>query len=131
MEFNAQIYAKDGSDFVLLDLFKDEKIELKSSVQDISDISEVFTDFSKDFTIPASKTNNGVFKHYYNNDLDQFNANVRIDGIIEINGTPFRKGKIQLESAEVKNNQVESYKVSFYGDNVSLKDKFGDDKFKD
>ena len=131
MEFNAQIYAKDGSDFVLLDLFKDEKIELKSSVQDISDISEVFTDFSKDFTIPASKTNNGVFKHYYNNDLDQFNANVRIDGIIEINGTPFRKGKIQLESAEVKNNQVESYKVSFYGDNVSLKDKFGDDKLKD
>lgn len=131
MEFNAQIYAKDGSDFVLLDLFKDEKIELKSSVQDISDISEVFTDFSKDFTIPASKTNNGVFKHYYNNDLDQFNANIRIDGIIEINGTPFRKGKIQLESAEIKSNQVESYKISFYGDTVSLKDKFGDDKLKD
>lgn len=131
MEFNAQIYAKDGSDFVLLDLFKDEKIEIKSSVQDISDISEVFTDFSQDFTIPASKVNNGVFKHYYNNDLDQFNANVRIDGIIEINGTPFRKGKIQLESAEIKSNQVESYKISFYGDTVSLKDKFGDDKLKD
>jgi hypothetical protein len=131
MKFQVQIYAKDGRNFTLLDLFQDEKIEVKSSVQDIKDIAMVFTDFSQTFTVPASKTNNQVFKYYYNNDLDEFNANVRIDGRIEINRTPFRRGQIQLESAEIVDGQVKSYKITFYGDVVTLKDLIGNDKLKD
>ena len=131
MKFQVQIYAKDGTDFVLLDLFDDESITVKSSIQDIQDIKQVFTDFSQTFTIPASKKNNSVFKHYYNNDLDELNANIRIEGKVEVNRTPFRRGKIQLEGAEVKNNQVESYKITFYGDVVTLKDLIGNDKLKD
>lgn len=131
MKFQVQIYAKDGSDFTLLDLFQDETIEIKSSVQDIKDISMVFTDFSQTFTIPASKTNNQVFKYYYNNDLNEFNANVRIDARVEINRAPFRRGQIQLESAEIVDGQVQSYKISFYGDIVTLKDLIGNDKLKD
>lgn len=131
MKFQVQIYAKDGSNFTLLDLFQDEKIQVKSSVQDIKDIAMVFTDFSQTFTVPASKKNNQVFKYYYNNDLDEFNANVRIDGRIEINRTPFRRGQIQLESAEIVDGQVKSYKITFYGDVVTLKDLIGNDKLKD
>ena len=96
MKFQVQIYAKDGADYVLLDLFQDENIVVKSSVQDIQDIAQVFTDFSQTFTIPASKTNNQVFKHYYNNDLDELNANIRLDGRIEVNRSPFRRGQIQI-----------------------------------
>ncbi|QGG54052.1 hypothetical protein [Lysinibacillus pakistanensis] len=92
MKFQVQIYVKDGTDYVLLDLFQDESIVVKSSVQDIQDIAQVFTDFSQTFTVPASKTNNGVFKHYYNNDLDELNANIRLDSRLEINRTPFRRG---------------------------------------
>ena len=73
MKFQVQIFAKDGGDFTLLDLFEDQSIQVKSSQQDINDIAMVFTDFSQTFTIPATKTNNAVFKHYYNNDLDEFN----------------------------------------------------------
>ncbi|QGG54105.1 hypothetical protein [Lysinibacillus pakistanensis] len=131
MKFQVQIYVKDGTDYVLLDLFQDESIVVKSSVQDIQDIAQVFTDFSQTFTVPASKTNNGVFKHYYNNDLDELNANIRLDSRLEINRTPFRRGQVQLEGAEVKNNQVESYKITFYGDVVTLKDLIGNDKLKD
>lgn len=131
MKFDLQIYAKDGSNFVLLDQFDDEDVKVKSSIQDIADISKVFTDFSQSFTIPASKVNNQVFKYYYNNDLNEFNANVRIDARLEINRTPFRRGKIQLESAEIKAGQVENYKVTFFGDVTTLKDLFGNDKLKD
>jgi len=131
MKFQVQIYVKDGTDLVLLDLFEDESIQVKSSVQDIQDIAMVFTDFSQTFTIPASKTNNAVFKHYYNNDLDQFNANVRIEARIEINRTPFRRGLVQLEGADIKDGQVEPYKITFYGDVVTLKDLIGNDKLKD
>jgi len=123
-----QIYVND----IRLDLFQDEKIEVTSSTQNIQDISKVFTDFSQSFTIPASKVNNGVFDHYYNNDVNgTFSAKNRVDARIEINHTPFRVGKIQLEGAEIKNNKAESYKITFFGDVVTLKDNFGEDKLQD
>lgn len=131
MKFDLQIYAKDGTDFVLLDQFEDEPVQIRSSVQDIADISKVFTDFSQSFTIPASEVNNKVFSYYYNNDLDEFNANVRIDSRVEINRTSFRRGQIQLESAEIKSGEVQYYKITFYGDFVTLKDLIGNDKLKD
>ena len=114
-----------------IDLFQDEKIEVKSSIQNISDIAKVFTDFSQSFTVPASDVNNDIFGFYYNNDLDQFDANVRVACRIEIDFVPFREGKLQLEGSVIKNNQVEAYKVSFYGDVVTLKDLLGEDKLKD
>jgi len=115
----------------LIDLFQDEKIEVKSSVQDIQDIAKVFTDFSQSFTVPASDNNNDIFGFYYNNDLDTFNANTRVNCRIEIDMVPFREGKLQLEGSTVVNNQVQNYKVSFYGDVVTLKDLFADEKLRD
>jgi hypothetical protein len=123
-----QIYVNN----VRLDLFDDEKIEVTSTIQNVKDISKVFTDFSQSFTVPASKVNNGVFDHYYNNDVNgTFIAKERAPAKIEINHTPFRVGKVQLEGAEIKNNQVESYRITFFGDVVTLKDKFGEDKLSD
>ena len=44
-----------------LELFQDEQIQVNSSVQNIADISKVFTDFSQSFTVPASSHNNAIF----------------------------------------------------------------------
>jgi len=114
-----------------VDLFQDEKIEVKSSVQDIADIAKVFTDFSQAFTVPASDNNNAIFGYYYNNDNNTFDANNRVASRIEIDHNPFREGKLQLEGTIVKGNQIEAYKVTFYGDVVTLKDLIGEDKLKD
>jgi hypothetical protein len=122
-----QIYV----DNQVIDLFNDESIKVKSSTQNISDISKVFTDFSQGFNVPATDKNNSIFGFYYNNELNEFNANVRVDCRIEIDLVPFRKGKLQLEGSTIKNGQVDSYKVGFFGDVVSLKDKFSDNKLSD
>jgi hypothetical protein len=37
-----------------LDLFDDEEITINLSVQNVQDISKVFTDFTQGFTVPAS-----------------------------------------------------------------------------
>lgn len=117
---------------VRLDFFKDEAISVTSSVQSIDDIAKVFTDFSQTFTIPTSKTNNSVFSHWYQNDLDNgFVAKKRVAARLEINHIPFRIGKVQLEGADIKNNRPENYKITFFGDVVTIKDKFGDDKISD
>ena len=120
-------------DFVRrIELFQDEKISLTSSIQNVNDISKVFTDYSQSFTIPASDNNNEIFRHWYENSLDNgFDQRIRYDGYIELDTQLFRTGKWQLESASLKNNRIEDYKITFYGDLKSLTDKFGEDKLKD
>ena len=115
-----------------IELFDDEKISVTSSIQNVNDISKIFTDYSQSFTIPASDNNNEIFRHWYENSLDDaFDQRIRYSGYIEIDTQTFRSGKWQLESATVKNNRVEDYKITFYGELKSLSDKFGDDKLQD
>ena len=114
------------------DLFQDESIEINLSVQNIKDISKVFGDFTNSFTIPASPTNNAIFKHYYNVDIyGGFNANVRVDTFIEVNNNLFRTGVLELESVQIKDSQPYAYQVGFYSNVTSLKDTFGEDKLND
>ena len=109
-----------------LDLFDDEKINVNSSVQNIQDISKVYTDFSQSFTVPASENNNRIFEYFYQNDVDgAIDHNLRRFAYIEIGMVPFRTGKIQLEGSSVKNGRIEHYSITFYGDLMSLKDIFG------
>jgi len=115
-----------------LDLFDDEQITVKSTQQNIQDISKVFTDFSQSFSVPASVNNNAIFNHFYQNDLTQtIDQNIRRAAFIEIDLTTFREGQISLEKSEVKDNKAHSYQVTFYGNLTSLKDKFGSDKLVD
>jgi hypothetical protein len=115
-----------------IELFNDEKISVTSSVQNISDISKVFTDYSQSFTIPASKNNNEIFRHWYENSIDNaYDQRIRYPGYIEIDTQTFRSGRWQLEGATIKNNRVEDYKLTFYGELKSLMDKFGDEKLQD
>jgi hypothetical protein len=125
---SVQIYINDKR----LDLFGDEQINVNSSSQNISDIAKVFSDFSQTFSVPASANNNNIFSHYYNSDVDgEFKAKNRQPAYIFINEVPFKSGKIQLEGTEIKNGKPEYYSISFMGEIVSLKDKFGDDKLRD
>jgi hypothetical protein len=115
-----------------LDLFDDEKITINSSIQNVNDISKVFTDFSQSFTVPASDNNNEIFRHWYENALDNgFNQNQRYSGYIEIDTQVFRVGKWQLESATIKENRALDYKITFYGTLTSMTDKFKEDKLRD
>tara|TARA_Y100001938_G_scaffold59271_1_gene82812 strand:+ start:577 stop:3048 length:2472 start_codon:yes stop_codon:yes gene_type:complete len=132
MKRSVQIYVEG----VKLDLFDDEQIQVNSSVQNIQDISKVYSDFSQSFTVPATKTNNKVFHHWYNSDVYEyndviFNVNTRKSAQLDINLTPFRTGKIQLEKANLKDGKPESYTLTFYGDITTLKDAFADDKLVD
>ncbi len=61
---------RDSGNYSEVELFDDESINLSLSVQNIQDISKVFTDFSQSFTVPASSINNAIFKHFYENDVD-------------------------------------------------------------
>jgi len=111
-----------------VDLFDDESVSLTNSIQQIKDISKVFTSFSQTFSIPASKINNKLFKHYYNFDIvNGFDGRLKVNGTIELNYLNFQKGKIKLEGVELKKNEVYAYKITFFGNTVELKDLIAED----
>lgn len=115
-----------------LELFNDEQINVTSTVQNVQDISKTFTDFSQSFTIPANDHNNGILQHFYQSDVNSLiDYNLRLDSFIEIDLTFFRRGKLQIEKANLKNGRPESYTVTFYGDGRTLKDYFGEDLLSD
>jgi len=115
-----------------VELFKDESVTITDSIQNVKDIGKVFTAFSKSFSLPASKINNKIFKHYYNFDITNgFDARKKVAATIELNNLPFKTGKIKLEGVDIKNNKPHTYRVTFFGDIVDLKDKLGEKKLSD
>ena len=115
-----------------LELFNDEQIQVSSTIQNVSDISKTYTDFSQSFTIPASTHNNEILQHFYQSDVNSLiDYNLRLDAFIEIDLTFFRRGKIQVEKANLKDGKPESYTLTFYGDGKTLLDYFGEDLLQD
>ena len=115
-----------------IELFDDESVKMTQSIKDVKDIAKVFTEFTKTFTVPASKENNKIFMHYYNPDIvGGFDARKKKSAEITLNYAPFKKGKIKLDSIEMKNNKPYSYKITFFGNTIQLKDLLGEDKLSD
>ena len=124
MRRNIDVYI--GAD--KLDVFDFEDINVENKLKDIRSVDKVFSPFSKEFSVPASATNNRIIKHYYNLDnLTPLDARVRVDGSIKMDGFDYLDGVFTLMDSTLKNEQPYSYKLVFYGKTVSLKDLFGDD----
>jgi hypothetical protein len=111
-----------------VDMFDDVSVTITDTIKDVRDISKVFTEYSQTFSLPASKTNNKLFKHYYNNDIENgFDARIRVPANIELNSIPFRNGYIKLEGVDLKNDTAHTYRITFFGNTISLKNLLGDD----
>lgn len=111
-----------------VDVFQDGSINIQSSIKDVKDPAKIFTDFSKNFTLPATDRNNKVFKHYYNFAIDGFDASISKEARIEINSRVFRDGYIMLEGVDLKYNKPSTYRVTFYGNLRFLKERLDNTK---
>jgi len=126
-----QLYIKndDTNAYERVEMFEDESVSITQSIKNAKDVSKVFTTFTRQFTVPASKINNKIFIHYYNYEIqDGFDARIRKDAKIELNSLPFRNGKLRLDGVDMRDNKPFSYRVTFFGSIVELKDVLGEDK---
>ena len=115
-----------------IDLFKDEQVSISLSQQDVKDPAKIFAEFTKTFTIPASKNNNKLFDHYYNYDIiNGFDARNKVTANIELNNIPYKQGFVALNGVELKNNKAYAYKITFYGNTINLTKVFGEDDLSD
>mgnify|MGYP000029415249 CR=1 FL=1 len=111
-----------------VELYKDESVSLTQSIQDVRDIKKIFTDYTRTFSVPASKNNNKIFKHFYNYFIEGFDARTKKDAELHLNYKPFKKGKIKLEGVSLNNNEAKTYRVTFFGSTVVLPDLLGEDR---
>ena len=115
------------SQFQRIDLFKDETVSISLSIQNIKEPDKIFAEFTKTFTIPASKINNKLFEHYYNFDVvNGFDARNKRESKIELNNIPYKEGFIVLNGVELKKNKAYAYKITFYGKTINLNKQFRD-----
>jgi len=115
--------------YVRMDLFADESVSITQTIQNVKDIAKIFTEFTQTFSLPASKTNNKLFRHYHNFHIDgTFDGRRKRKAKIELNNIPFKTGFVKLEGVETKNNIAHTYKITFFGNTVNLKDVLGDDE---
>jgi hypothetical protein len=111
-----------------VDLFKEEVVSLTQTIKNVKDIAKVFTEFTQTFSVPASQTNNKIFEHYYNSEIiNGFDARVKAAARLELNDLPFKEGTIRLEGVDLKNNLPHTYRITFFGNTVNLKDIFADE----
>ena len=116
----------------LIDQYDDESVNIVSSVLDVQDITKNTGDYSKTFSVPTSKRNNKIFKHWYNATIDGgFDARTRVAGTIDIDGVPFRGGKWLLRGVKMVKGVADSYKINFFGETASLQELLGKDVLKD
>lgn len=126
-----QLFIKpfESSEYTRVDLFDDETISITQTIKNANDVSKIFTDFTKSFTIPASKNNNAIFRHYYNYSIDNgFDGRKRVDARIEINSIPFKSGKIKLDGVDLKDDSPYAYRLTFYGNTIKIKDALGEEE---
>ena len=104
-----QLYIDDTR----VDLFEDETVSITQSIQNVKDLAKIFTEFTQTFSLPASKTNNKLFKHYYNFDISGgFDARNKVSSRIELNFIPFKKGYLKLEGVDMRKNKPYAYRVT-------------------
>ena len=113
--------------FEYLDLMDEDLITLTQVLQDVKNIDKIFTDFTKTFNLPASKTNNKIFRNWYNQDVVGFDNQTFSNAKIQLNHLDFKTGKLKLENVVMKNNKPSIYKVTFFGNTVSINDLMSED----
>jgi hypothetical protein len=117
---------------VTADLYKGEDITLVKQAKDLTDLGATRTDFSRPFTIPATDTNNGIFEHFYNLDIDDpYPVHNKAEASINVKGVQIFEGVLELMNVTLKNNIPDSYEVNFYGRNKQLTTLWGDDYLRD
>ena len=114
------------------DLSDKVNIVLKDSIKKAKDVGKVFTTYTNPFKLPASKTNNIIFKRFSNNKVfDGFDPRRKYSAKIQLNGVDYKKGYIKLNGVDLKDNLPMQYNIQFFGELVSLKDTLLGSKLKD
>jgi hypothetical protein len=115
-----QLLAKDENNlWVNLDLSSDLVISLNRSIEEIEDITQRRTSFSKTFEIPGTDVNDRFFKSAFDVNVTDFNSTLQVDCLVQENGNDLFRGTLRLNKISITPNG-NLYEVYILEDTISL-----------
>jgi hypothetical protein len=122
-----------------LDLFESVPIPIVKSINDIENIAERKSDFSKTITLPGTQNNNDIFSSIFNlnrsvvntntyNFAPDFNPSLKADAILYKNGVVILQGYLQLVNINVVDDYEIEYEVIIIGRTANLFQDLGERK---
>lgn len=125
---NIKLYTDSG----YFDLYPDETIVLKRTLLSEDRVGASTSNFTKDFTIPATKNNSYLLGHYEEKSNENLqNPNKKIDAYMDIGGVDTIDGSIQILSITYKTGKPNNYTIVFYSNASDFKAKVGSDLLED
>jgi len=117
--FNFRLMASGSNGFEELDTFSDEQILVSDNVTGLFDLGVLPSDFTRQISIPGTKTNDAFFQHVYDIAVENpylFRTNVKVPAYFDFDGIYISQGYLQLNQVNVYANKfVQSYEISIYG----------------
>jgi hypothetical protein len=115
---------------VVVDLYENESISYSSNFNSVSEFTQRGA-FSREFRIPASKTNVEFFGQQYdvnllNNDSTQINVLRKIDATLSVDTLPIAEGHIQFKQSITQQGKMHEFLIVFFGETVDLARSIGD-----
>ena len=109
----------DGT-YATLDLYENEKLHLNFKFTDITDFSAV-GNYSREFRIPASKTNVDFFGAIYNVNFDGwFDYRIKTEATLTSNTIPVASGHIQVKRVYWSQGKLFEFEIVFFGEVPNL-----------
>ena len=121
---------------VICDLYNDESIPLKLSIDEFKNVAEKAQSFSNPFNLPSTKRNNKIFSHLFdtqisvNEDAYAFNPYKKTKAVLKEDGHTLFDGFLTLIDINNKDGEI-SYNVNLYSNTITLKDTLKDKKLSD
>lgn len=112
----------------VLDMFEDESVVITDKVKDYSDVSKLFTEFSRTITVPATKKNNKLLKHAYDVSIEGNDLRNALDCDLLLNNEIYKQGNLTVMGATLRYGKPYQYEIQFVGQTTELKKKIGRDE---
>jgi hypothetical protein len=111
---------------IFLDLYENDPPKLTYSIEDITD-TKITTVYSKNFRVPATKTNTEFFKTAFEINGFDFDVTVKVDAEIYFDGNLLKRGQIRLQKIYLTNyGDAADYEIIFLGETRTLASEIGD-----
>jgi hypothetical protein len=114
-----------------IDLYENEKMHLNYKFTDLTDFSAV-GNYSKEFRIPASKTNIDFFGAIFNVNFNGwFDFRKKVTATLTVNTIPIASGHIQVKKLYWQSGKLFEFEVVFFGEVPNLARLLNEKKLRD
>ena len=129
------VVTADNGAQTVVDLYENESISYSSNFNSISEFTTRGA-FSREFRIPATKTNVDFFGQQYNvnllnDDNTQINVLRKIEATLSVDTLPIADGHIQFKQAITQQGKMHEFLIAFFGETVDLARSIGDKLLKE